>query len=70
MPARILNDADAAIHRRQRHCSSLPHWHRNLSDIIRQADIPVVAMGVPGAITAEMVRGGAVVIYDDRCAMI
>ena len=43
---------------------------RNLSDIIRQADIPVVAMGVPGAITAEMVRGGAVVICDDRCAMI
>ncbi len=35
---------------------------RNLSDITRQADILVAAMGVPGAITAEMVRDGAVVI--------
>ncbi len=35
---------------------------RNLADITRQADILVAAMGVPGAITAEMVRAGAVVI--------
>ena len=35
---------------------------RNLSDITRQADILVAAMGVPGAITADMVRDGAVVI--------
>ncbi|CAI8051602.1 Bifunctional protein FolD [Geodia barretti] len=45
---------------------------RNLSDITRQADILVAAMGVPGAITADMVRDGAVVIdvginrVDDR----
>ena len=39
------------------------HTHtRNLSDITRQADILVAAMGVPGAITADMVRDGAVVI--------
>ena len=35
---------------------------RNLSDITRQADILVAAIGVPGAITADMVRDGAVVI--------
>ena len=39
------------------------HTHtRNLPDITRQADILVAAMGVPGAITADMVRDGAVVI--------
>ncbi len=35
---------------------------RNLPAITRQADILVAAMGVPGAITADMVRDGAVVI--------
>ena len=35
---------------------------RNLPDITRQADILVAAMGVPGAISADMVREGAVVI--------
>ena len=35
---------------------------RNLADITRQADILIAAMGVPGAITADMVRAGAVVI--------
>ena len=35
---------------------------RNLPDIARQADILVAAMGVPGAVTADMVREGAVVI--------
>lgn len=34
----------------------------DLPDITRQADILVAAMGVPGAITADMVREGAVVI--------
>ncbi|MDE2785763.1 MAG: bifunctional methylenetetrahydrofolate dehydrogenase/methenyltetrahydrofolate cyclohydrolase FolD [Chloroflexota bacterium] len=35
---------------------------RDLPDITRQADILVAAMGVPGAIGADMVREGAVVI--------
>lgn len=35
---------------------------RNLPHIARQADILVAAMGVPGAVTADMVRDGAVVI--------
>ena len=35
---------------------------RDLPDITRQADILVAAMGVPGAIGADMVRKGAVVI--------
>ena len=35
---------------------------RNLADITRQADILVAAMGAPGAITADLVRPGAVVI--------
>ena len=35
---------------------------RDLPDVTRQADILVSAMGVPGAIGAEMVRPGAVVI--------
>ena len=35
---------------------------RNLPEITRQADILVAAMGVPGAIGADMVRDGAVVI--------
>ncbi len=35
---------------------------RNLADITRQADILVAAVGVPGAIGADMVRDGAVVI--------
>ena len=35
---------------------------RDLPDITRQADILVAAMGVPGAIGAEMVRVGSVVI--------
>ena len=35
---------------------------RNLPHITRQADILVAAMGVPGAVTADMVRDGAVVI--------
>ncbi len=35
---------------------------RNLPDITRQADILVAAMGVPAAITADMVRHSAVVI--------
>jgi methylenetetrahydrofolate dehydrogenase (NADP+)/methenyltetrahydrofolate cyclohydrolase len=35
---------------------------RDLPDITRQADILVAAMGVPGAVTADMVREGAVVI--------
>ena len=35
---------------------------RNLAAITRQADILVAAMGAPGAITADMVRDGAVVI--------
>ena len=35
---------------------------RDLPDVTRQADILVAAMGVPGAIGAEMVRPGAVVI--------
>lgn len=35
---------------------------RNLPDVTRQADILVAAMGVPGAIGADMVRDGAVVI--------
>ena len=35
---------------------------RDLPDITRQADILVAAMGVPGAIGADMVRDGAVVI--------
>ena len=35
---------------------------RSLPDVTRQADILVAAMGVPGAITADMVRKGAVVI--------
>ena len=35
---------------------------RNLPEVTRQADILVAAMGVPGAIGADMVRDGAVVI--------
>ena len=35
---------------------------RDLADITRQADILVAAVGVPGAIGADMVRDGAVVI--------
>ncbi len=35
---------------------------RDLPDITRQADILVAAMGVPAAVTADMVREGAVVI--------
>ncbi len=35
---------------------------RDLPDITRQADILVAAMGVPGAVGADMVRPGAVVI--------
>lgn len=35
---------------------------RNLADLTRQADILVAAMGRPHAITAEMVKEGAVVI--------
>jgi methylenetetrahydrofolate dehydrogenase (NADP+)/methenyltetrahydrofolate cyclohydrolase len=35
---------------------------RNLADITRQADILVAAIGQPRAITADMVREGAVVI--------
>ncbi len=35
---------------------------RDLSDITRTADILVAAMGVPGAIGADMVRKGAVVV--------
>ena len=35
---------------------------RDLPDITRQADILVAAMGVPGAVTSDMVREGAVVI--------
>ena len=35
---------------------------RNLPDITRQADVLVAAMGVPGAIGADLVRPGAVVI--------
>ena len=35
---------------------------RNLAAITRQADILVAAMGAPGAITADLVRPGAVVI--------
>jgi len=35
---------------------------RNLSDLTRRADILVAAMGRPNAITADMVREGAVVI--------
>lgn len=35
---------------------------RDLPEITRQADILVAAMGVPGAIGADMVRDGAVVI--------
>ncbi len=35
---------------------------RDLPDITRQADILVAAMGVPGAIGADMVRKGAVVV--------
>ena len=35
---------------------------RDLPDITRQADILVAAMGVPQAVTADMVREGAVVI--------
>ena len=35
---------------------------KNLADITRQADILVVAMGRPKAITADMVKDGAVVI--------
>jgi methylenetetrahydrofolate dehydrogenase (NADP+)/methenyltetrahydrofolate cyclohydrolase len=35
---------------------------KNLADITRQADILVAAMGVPGAITADMVSEGTVVI--------
>ena len=35
---------------------------RNLADITRRADILVVAMGRPKAITADMVKDGAVVI--------
>jgi methylenetetrahydrofolate dehydrogenase (NADP+)/methenyltetrahydrofolate cyclohydrolase len=35
---------------------------RNLADLTRQADILVAAMGQPRAITADMVREGAVVI--------
>ena len=35
---------------------------RNLAEVTRQADILVVAIGRPGAITADMVKEGAVVI--------
>ena len=35
---------------------------RNLAEITRRADILVVAMGSPNAITADMVKEGAVVI--------
>lgn len=35
---------------------------RNLSEITRQADILVVAIGAPRAVTADMVREGAVVV--------
>jgi len=35
---------------------------RNLSEITREADILVVAIGVPRAVTANMVREGAVVV--------
>ena len=35
---------------------------RDLPGITRQADILIAAMGVPGAITADLVRAGAVVI--------
>ena len=35
---------------------------RNLPDITRQADVLVAAMGVPEAITGDMIREGAVVI--------
>ena len=35
---------------------------RNLADITRSADVLVAAMGRPGAITADMVKEGAVVI--------
>ena len=34
----------------------------NLAEVTRQADILVAAMGRPGAITADMVRDGAIVI--------
>ena len=35
---------------------------RNLADVTRSADVLVAAMGRPGAITADMVKEGAVVI--------
>jgi methylenetetrahydrofolate dehydrogenase (NADP+)/methenyltetrahydrofolate cyclohydrolase len=35
---------------------------KNLAELTRQADILVAAMGQPGAITADMVREGVVVI--------
>lgn len=35
---------------------------RNLAEITRQADILIAAIGKPGAVTADMVRGGAAVI--------
>ncbi len=35
---------------------------RNLADVTREADILVAAIGQPGAITADMVKEGAVVI--------
>lgn len=35
---------------------------KNLSDLTRQADILVAAVGKPGSITADMVKSGAIVI--------
>lgn len=34
----------------------------NLADITRQADVLIAAIGIPGFVTAEMVREGAVVV--------
>lgn len=37
-------------------------WTPNLAEIARQADVLIAAAGVPGLITAEMVKPGAIVI--------
>lgn len=53
--AKLLLDRNATV--------TIAHSHtRNLGDITRQADILVVAIGVPKLVTGDMVKPGAAVI--------
>ena len=57
-PARPAADAQVG----ERHGDPVPHRHPDLAAHVRDADIVVAAAGVPGIITADMVKPGAAVL--------